>query len=517
MVALENFGSLKHFLPECLLMGGALLVLVLDMVWGARRRALYPWLGVGVLALAGLAALPGAGLRGEGLALFEQMFTLDGFTRVFRLFFVLVGALTLLMAARSRELRGAGGEFTGLTLIVVLGMILMAGAGNLVMAYLAMETVSLLSYTLVGSLRGNRRSHEAGLKYVIFGGVASGAMLYGFSWLFGLTGTLDLAAMGEAFRAGAAQPLPVFLALVLILVGLGFKMAAAPFHMWCPDVYEGAPVAVTAFLSVGPKAAGFALTLRILYTALAEPTGSGWLPIAGLPWPTLIAVMAVATMFIGNLSALWQDNLKRLMAYSSIAHAGYLLAGLVLLTPAGVTAIVFYLFAYLIMNFGAFMVIAAVAEESGSGGIDGIRGLWRRRPFLAVMMLIFLISLTGLPPAFGFIGKFYLFAALIEGGWLWLALLGLLNSVISLGYYMRIARVMLIDGTEDAAPAPTGAAPAPVLHPATGPAGVAAPAATPALSPLSVAIVGVLGVLTVLLGIYWEPLRLFAERGLALP
>lgn len=509
MVALENFGSLRHFLPEFLLAGGALLVFLLDMLWGAKRRALYPWLGVGVLVVAGLAALPGAGVRGEGLALFEQTFTLDGFTRVFRLFFVLVGVLTLLMAARSRELAGAGGEFTGLALIVVLGMILMAGAGNLVMAYLAMETVSLLSYTLVGSLRGNRRSHEAGLKYVIFGGVASGAMLYGFSWLFGLTGTLDLAAMGEAFRAGAAQPLPVFLALVLILVGLGFKMATAPFHMWCPDVYEGAPVAVTAFLSVGPKAAGFALALRILYTALAEPTGHGWVPIAGLPWPTLVAVMAVATMFIGNLSALWQDNLKRLMAYSSIAHAGYLLAGLVLLTPTGVTAIVFYLFAYLIMNFGAFMVIAAVAEESGTESIDGIRGLWRRRPFLAVMMLIFLISLTGLPPAFGFIGKFYLFAALIEGGWLWLALLGLLNSVISLGYYMRIAKVMLIEGTEEAAPAP-------VLHPATGPAGLAAPAATPALSPLSIAIVGVLGVLTVLLGIYWEPLRLFAERGLAL-
>ena len=499
MLSLGNLGSLSHFLPEAILAGGALLVFLLDLVWGQRRRGAYPWLGVTVLLLAGLAALAARG--GSDLLLFESMLVLDGFTRLFRLVFVLVGVLTLLMAARSRELKNAGGEFTALLLIVVLGMMLMAGAGNLLMAYLAMETVSLLSYTLVGSLRGNERSHEAGLKYVIFGGVASGAMLYGFSWLYGLTGTLDLAAMAEAFRAGAAQPLPIFLALVLILVGLGFKMATVPFHMWCPDVYEGAPVAVTAFLSVGPKAAGFALTLRLLYTAFAQPMAGGWLPLAGLPWPTLVAVMAVATMFVGNLSALWQDNLKRLMAYSSIAHAGYLLAGLVLLTQAGVTAIIFYLFAYLLMNFGAFMVIAAVADETGSESVSSLRGLWRRRPFLAVMMLIFLISLTGLPPAFGFIGKFYLFAALIEGGWLWLALLGLLNSVISLGYYMRIAKVMLIEGTEEEAPVPS---------PATGSAGA------PGVPRLSIATVGVLGVLTLLLGIYWEPLRVFAERGLAL-
>jgi NADH-quinone oxidoreductase subunit N len=503
MVSLENFGSLRHFLPELLLSGGALLIFVLDLLWGQRRRGAYPWLGIGVLLAAGLAALLASGARAGGLLLFENMLALDGFTRLFRLLFVLVGVLTLIMATRSRELKNAGGEFTALLLIVVLGMMLMAGAANLLMAYLAMEMVSLLSYALVGSLRGNARSHEAGLKYIIFGGVASGAMLYGFSWLYGLTGTLDLAAMAEAFQAGAAQPLPIFLALVLILVGLGFKMATVPFHMWCPDVYEGAPVAVTAFLSVGPKAAGFALTLRLLYTAFASPMAGGWLPLAGLPWPTLVAVMAVATMFVGNLSALWQDNLKRLMAYSSIAHAGYLLAGLVLLSQAGVTAIIFYLFAYLLMNFGAFMVIAAVADETGSESVSSLRGLWRRRPFLAVMMLIFLISLTGLPPAFGFIGKFYLFAAMIESGWMWLALLGLLNSVISLGYYMRIAKVMLIDGTEEAAPAG-------VLSPATG------PAAAPSIPRLSIVTVGVLGVLTLLLGIYWEPLRVFAELGLAL-
>ena len=494
MVSLENFGSLSHFLPEFIVAGGALLIFLLDLIRGRHCR-FHGWLGIALLVGAGWATVASLGTETGGVYLFENMLALDGFTQLFRLFFLLTGVLTLIMAARSKELANRGAEFTALLLIIVLGMMLMAGAANLLMAYLAMEMVSLLSYTLVASIKGNQRGNEAGLKYVIFGGVASGAMLYGFSWLYGLTGSLDIAVIAQTLQGGAAQPLTMFLALTLILVGLGFKVAAVPFHMWCPDVYEGAPVTVTAFLSVGPKAAGFALLLRVLYDGLAQPFQGGWAPVAQLPWPMLIAVMSVVTMFIGNLSALWQNNLKRLMAYSSIAHAGYLLAGLVLLNSAGVLAIVFYLFAYLIMNFGAFMVVSAVVDESGTEDIDGIRGLWRRRPFLGVMMMIFLVSLTGLPPAFGFVGKFYLFAALVEGGWLWLALVGLLNSVISLGYYMRIAKVMLIDGTEDAEATPAAVAPG---------------------SRLVAATVGVLGVLTLLLGIYWEPLRVFAERTFAL-
>ncbi len=498
MVSLENFGSLRHFLPEFILAGGALLIFVLDLIRG-RQCNHHAWLGIALLAGAGWATLASLGHHDGstvGVFLFENMLALDGLTQLFRLFFVLTGVLTLIMAVRSKELANGGGEFTALLLIIVLGMTLMAGAANLLMAYLALETVSLLSYTLVGSLKGSRRSHEAGLKYVIFGGVASGAMLYGFSWLYGMTGSLDIATIGSALQAGAAQPLPLFLATVLVLVGLGFKVAAVPFHMWCPDVYEGAPVTVTAFLSVGPKAAGFALILRVFYGALAQPLGDNLVPVADLPWPMLIAVISVATMFIGNLSALWQNNLKRMLAYSSIAHAGYLLAGLVLLNSAGMTAIIFYLFAYLIMNFGAFMVLGAVIDESGSEEIAGIRGLWRRRPFLGVMMMIFLVSLTGLPPAFGFIGKFYLFAALIESGWIWLALFGLLNSVISLGYYMRVAKAMLIDEPDEELAAVT--------------------AASPQGSRLTAAAVGVLGTLTLLLGVYWEPLRVFAERTFSL-
>ena len=497
MVSLENFESLRYFLPEFAIAGTALLIFVLDLILGERNKQGLFWVGVLGLGFAGLLSLPAftpaSALDTDTFFLFENMIALDGLTRLFRFFFVLVGILTLLMASRSRELRGGGGEMPALLLIIVLGMSLMASAANLLMAYLAMETVSLLSYTLVGSLRGSSRSHEAGLKYVIFGGIASGTMLYGFSWLYGLTGTLDIAEMAyEIQRIYVGNELSLLFAIVLAMSGLGFKMAVVPFHMWCPDVYEGAPITVTAFLSVGPKAAGIALTIRVLYGLMAVPVEQGFVAVGGLPWPMLLAVISVATMFVGNLSALWQTNLKRLMAYSSIAHAGYLLMGLVVLNQVGLTAVVFYLFAYLIMNFGAFMIIATVADESGSEELDGVRGLWKRNPFLAIMMAVFLFSLTGLPPAFGFIGKFYLFAALIESGWIWLAVVGLLNSVISLAYYMRIVKAMLIDGTA-ASDAPTSDQ-------------------TIRVPFLITAIVGALAGLTILFGIYWEPVRVFTEK-----
>jgi NADH-quinone oxidoreductase subunit N len=497
MVSLENFESLRYFLPEFTIAGTSLLIFVLDLILGKPGRRIHNWIGIAGLALAGLLSLeaftPASALNADTFFLFENMLALDGLTRLFRLFFVAVGILTLLMSSRSKELERSGGEFPALLLIVVLGMNLMAASANLLMAYLAMETVSIISYTLVGSLRGSSRSHEAGLKYVIFGGIASGAMLYGFSWLYGMTGTLDIAEMAYTIqRIYVGNELGLLFAVVLVLVGLGFKMAAVPFHMWCPDVYEGAPISVTAFLSVGPKAAGIALTVRVLYGLVAVPVQDRWVPVGALPWPMLLAVISVATMFVGNLSALWQNNLKRLMAYSSIAHAGYLLMGLVLMNEAGLTAIVFYLFAYLLMNFGAFMIIAAVADASGSEEIEGVRGLWKRNPFLAVMMAVFLFSLTGLPPAFGFIGKFYLFAALIESGWFWLAVVGLLNSVISLAYYMRIGKAMLIDGTDENDAPISGE-----------------PLRVPALIST---VVGVLAGLTILFGIYWEPIRVFAEN-----
>jgi len=468
---------LSRFAPELWLMSG-ILVAYLGSLF--RKLSGGPLLFV-LLAITAAVAQLGR----EPASLFEGMIAADGFTNLFRIFFLVVGVLTILMAAYSKELEDQGPEFSALVLTVVLGMMLMASSRNLLMAYLSMETVSVVSYVLVASLKGNLRSREAGIKYIIFGGLASGTMLLGMSFLYGMTGSLDFTAIGASMALKSPNPVTLFISVALVLVGLGFKVAAVPFHMWCPDVYEGAPIAVTAFLSVGPKAAGFALLLRIFHST---NIAAGELPMI---WPGLIAAVSVATMFIGNLGALWQDNLKRLMAYSSIAHAGYLLMAVVLINTSGMTAIVFYLFAYLLMNFGAFMVISAVADEAGSEDIRSLRGLWKRNPWLAVMMGIFLFSLTGLPPAFGFIGKFYLFAALIESGWVWLAVVGLLNSVISLAYYMRIAKVMLIEGTEGEMRLPEGR----MITP-----------------PVTTTVVTVLAGLTLLFGIYWEPIRVFAER-----
>jgi NADH-quinone oxidoreductase subunit N len=473
---MENLSSLSRFAPELWIMAGILFAFL-----GSLSKKLSG--GPLIFVLLAITAAVGQ-LGNEPTSLFEGLIAVDGFTHLFRLFFLIVGALTIVMSAYSKELEKQGSEFSALVLTVVLGMMLMGSARNLLMAYLAMEMVSIISYALVASLKGNLRSREAGIKYIIFGGLASGAMLLGMSFLYGMTGSLDFGAIAATMALKSPNTVTLFISVVLILAGLGFKVSAAPFHMWAPDVYEGAPIAVTAFLSVGPKAAGFALLLRLFHsTNLAAGELS-------LIWPGLIAAISVATMFIGNLTALWQDNLKRLMAFSSVAHAGYLLMAVVLMNTAGMTAIVFYLFAYLLMNFGAFMVISVVADQAGTEDIRAMRGLWKRNPWLAIMMGVFLFSLTGLPPAFGFIGKFYLFAALIESGWIWLAIVGLLNSVISLAYYMRIAKVMLIDGTEGEMILPEGR--------------MVAPAVT-------TTVVTVLAGLTLLFGIYWEPIRVFAE------
>jgi len=472
-----NLSSLSGFAPELWIMAGILVAFLGSL---SKKLSGGPLIFV-LLAVTASVAQLGA----RPTTLFEGLIAADGFTHLFRLFFLVVGVLTILMAAYSKELEGQGSEFSALVLTVVLGMMLMASARNLLVAYLAMETVSVVSYALVASLKGRLRSREAGIKYIIFGGLASGAMLMGMSFLYGMTGSLDFGAIGASMALKSPNTVTLFLSVALILVGLGFKVAAVPFHMWAPDVYEGAPIAVTAFLSVGPKAAGFALLLRLFHSTN--------LAVGQMPhlWPGIIAAISVATMFVGNLSALWQDNLKRLMAYSSISHAGYLLMAVVLMNRAGMTAIVFYLFAYLLMNFGAFMVIAAVADEAGSEDISALHGLWKRNPWLAVMMGIFLFSLAGLPPAFGFVGKFYLFAALIEEGWIWLALVGLLNALISIAYYMRIAKAMLIEGTEGEMILPTGRLVA---------------------APVTMTVVTILAGLTLLFGVYWEPLRVFAEN-----
>ena len=327
----------------------------------------------------------------------------------------------------------------------------------------------------------------------MYGGVASGSMIYGMSWIFGMTGSLDYAKISAAFSEGGVHPLSLFMALVLILAGFGYKIVFVPFHMWSPDVYQGAPTPVTAFLSVASNAAGVAILIRFFFPAISRlAEGGDWLYVAGVEWPHFLLFVSMVTMTLGNLCALSQQNLKRMLAYSGIAHAGYLLMGLVVLNNDGLRAMLFYVVVYLIMNLGAFLVVVIVADATGREDIEGYRGLaWRGAAIPAVCMAIFLFSLTGLPPFAGFVGKFFLFAAVIKQGGVFviLAVVAILNSVISLYYYAGVVKTMFLDFPEAGDPKVE-------------------------MGVNSSALLGFLSCLTVLLGLYWGPLAFYTNQSL---
>jgi len=382
------------------------------------------------------------------------MIQLDSFAVFFKVIILITTAVTILFSMGSEELDPrTKGEYYALLLAVTLGMFLMASSTHLLMIYLSIETVSLASYILAGFLTHSPRSSEAAFKYIIYGAVASGTMLFGISLIFGLTGTGDVVqvsnVLAELFSSGGGDyQLAVLVSIIFVLAGVGYKIASVPFHMWSPDVYEGAPIPITAFLSVASKSAGFALFIRLFYSGFGSAN-----VIESVDWSLLLAVVAALTMTVGNLAALPQQNVKRLLAYSSIAHGGYVLMGGVLLTAEGVQAILFYLIIYLFMNLGAFYVVVLIANEEGSEMIAGYRGLASRAPLVAWSMAIFLFSLTGIPPFAGFFGKWLLFAAVLEQGYYWLALVGLLNSVVSLYYYARIVKAMFLeDSGEETTP-----------------------------------------------------------------
>jgi NADH-quinone oxidoreductase subunit N len=478
--------SLSYFLPELVLIGTILAVFIGDLL--VREKE---WLGL--LALIGVVGslVLVATMSGVGDTwLFNRMIVHDQFATFFKVVFALATAATVWMSLGSRELaKTQRGEYYGLLLSSALGMYVMSSATNLLMAYLSLEFVSLTSYVLTGYLRHNRRSGEASLKYLIYGGVASGTMIYGMSWIFGLTGSMDYAGINLALAGGGHNALAVFIAVVLCLVGFGYKIAAVPFHMWAPDVYTGAPIPITAFLSVSSKAAGFALLLRFFYSGLSSPGANGqWNLTAGVDWPGLVLVVSMVTMTLGNLAALQQQNLKRLLAYSSIAHAGYILMGFVTLSDEGLQAVLFYLVTYYLMNIGAFLAVMIVANSTGREDLEGLRGLaWRGGAAPAVALAVFLFSLAGIPPLAGFIGKFYLFAAVIRQQMYVLALVGALNSVISLYYYARVVRTMFLDF-------PEGGEGSVVVDWSNG------------------SLLGLLAVLTVVLGVYWAPIKAVADR-----
>jgi NADH-quinone oxidoreductase subunit N len=486
---LGNYASLTHFLPELSLGLGIVVIIVLDLLLADKRRLGDIALIVAVVALLRIALDPVT----TGAWLFHRMLVFDSFAFYFRALIALAAIVAIWMSIGSEEVHGCDqGEYYAILLASTFAMFLMAESANLLMAYLALEFVSLTSYILTGFLRHNRRSLEAALKYLIYGGVASGTMIYGMSWIFGLTGSLDFTVINHALTTPGQIPvLAVFIALVLILAGMGYKIASVPFHMWAPDVYQGAPIPVTTFLAIGSKAAGFALLTRFFYPALSSMTAAGnWQALRGVDWPELLLFICMITMTLGNLAALQQTNLKRLLAYSSIAQAGYALMGFVVLSNDGIRAMLFYLFAYYVMDAGAFIVVMIVANSTGREDIGAYRGLaWRGGIVPAIALTIFLFSLTGIPLTIGFIGKFYIFAAVIRGKFYWLALVGVLNSVVSLYYYMQPIKTMFLD-------TPNG------------------DEGTVNFDFWNYGLMGVLACATIVLGLYWAPVLAFATRSL---
>jgi NADH-quinone oxidoreductase subunit N len=351
-----------------------------------------------------------------------------------------------------QEPEGRQGEFYALMLVATLGMNLMASSADLIMLYLAIETTSLPLYVMAGLMTRDPKSTEAGLKYFLYGAVTAAVMLYGFSLLFGFTGTTNLYAMAGAVTAGSLSPLALVLALLLVLVGFGFKVSAVPFHFWAPDVYEGAPTPVAGFLSTASKAAGFAVLLRVMQAVFPSIAPS---------WTVLVAVLAAGSMILGNLLALTQTNIKRLLAYSSIAQAGYILVGVYANSQLGATGAVFYLISYLVTNLVAFGIVALVGRTICSDDLSAYAGLHRRSPGLAMALLVAMLSLGGIPPLSGFMGKVLVFGAAVQSGTLGivLAFIGVITSVVGLYYYLNVLKIAFTS------PSTTGDRPLPVTNP----------------------------------------------------
>lgn len=448
--------------PELILLLAGVLVLGLDL---ARRRHPQPWLpyiGLGATLLAGIATLSLWPLAEQEALSVLYVLRLDTFALAVKAVALVALAVVILTADdfiqdHSRE----PAFFYALLLFTTLAITFLGAAVNLIMIFLAFDTVSLFSVLLAGFLRDDKHSVEAAFKYFLYGAALSAVMLYGMSWIYGIFATTDLVEIGANFARIGMQTEATFYPLlmgpfIMILAGFAFKVAAVPFHQWAPDAYEGAPVPVTAFFSIGPKLAGFALLLRV--TALVIPDNM-LLTIPG-NWQRLITALAAMTMTFGNLAALPQTNVKRLLAYSSIAQAGYMLVGVAALAgqvaePAqrAITAVMLYLLAYGVTNLGVFAVVILVGHRVGSYEIGDFAGLHKRAPLAAFVLALGLISLAGIPPTAGFIGKLWVFSAAIEANLLWLAVVGVLNSVISLGYYWKLLRAAyLLPGTDEAIP-----------------------------------------------------------------
>ena len=432
-----------RFLPEMILAIAGTLLMVLDALLAGRARNAFGHLSIIAMALALAASVNASYMPGTA---FSGMLMVDGFATFFRVLVIGVGILTVLASYRFLNREGAEtGAYHALLLFSLVGQCVMASANELIMIFIGLEISSISSYVLAGYLRDDKRANEAALKYFLLGSFATAFFLYGVAVIYGIAGSTNLSAIRGLLTGGGRPPSAAFVtvAAALMFVGLTFKVSAAPFQMWAPDVYQGAPTPVTAFLSAGPKAAAFAVFLRIFMTAL-HPIARTWEP--------LVWICALLSMIIGNFAALQQSNIKRMLAYSSIAHAGYVLVAITARSEVGTAAAMFYLAAYALMNIGAF---AVVTHLSGRGeqylAIEDFAGLGVKQPLTAAMLSIFLMSLIGVPLTGGFFGKFYIFKAALDSHLVWLTVLGLLNSAVAAYYYLRILVMMYMREPSEAA------------------------------------------------------------------
>ena len=442
-------------LPEFLVAGLAFLILTADFFLRSERKHLLAYLAV--VGLGGVLAFSLAYLWNEDDSLYEGILLIDGYGLFFKAFFLVLGGVVVLTSVDYvRRHLDHPGEYYGILLFTVVAMMLLASSGELLTAYISLELLSFGLYVLVSYDRYNPKSNEGGTKYILLGAFSSALLLYGISQIYGLLGTTRFDGMSEALSATSELSPGVLLGLVFIIAGLGFKVAAVPFHMWAPDAYEGAPTPITAYLAVGSKAAAFALILRLFTEALMPAVAD---------WQLILAIMAALTMVLGNMVALVQRNIKRLLAYSSIGHVGYLLMGIAALAAVGSdggvsvehsrlasNGVMLHLVAYAITNMAVFLSVSAVFNITGKDGIADLAGLAKRAPFVALVLSAALFSLAGLPIFAGFASKFYLFNAAATQGLLWLAGLAIFTSLVSLYYYLMVIRQMYIETPEDLSP-----------------------------------------------------------------
>ena len=489
---MTNLQSLEFFIPELILTITILAALITDLFVKKSKTNMIGWvLGVGLvvvgLSVHNLSSVPPT-------TLFLDMIVIDPFSSFMKIVIILSTLLVIVASWVNDELeKYRKGEYFTIMGIMVMGLFLMTSSVDIIMLYISIEVVSIMSFVLAAYLKLDTRSNEAGLKYVIYGAFSSGVMLFGLSIVYGLAGSTNYFAIQDTLSSldGSANP-ALIMALLMIFAGFGYKISSVPFHFWTPDVYEGSPSTITAYLSVAPKAAGFAMIIRFFHQVFSDSIGltSNAIGSTDLPWPEIIGVLAVVTMTMGNLVAIQQKSIKRMLAYSSIAHAGYMMLALPVLSMEAVESVMIYLFIYVFMNLGAFFIVIFVKNKTGGESFEDFEGLGWKMPIVGAFMTLFMLSLTGLPPTAGFVGKLYIFKTLVGAGseFLWLVVAGGVNSVISLYYYFHVVKVMFLGGKRSDV----------ITYPPSTMFGLMIFTAVPSL----------------LLGLYWNPLASWVKNSL---